>query len=120
VQVTVTTSGRDASYVTFLVNTILIRSAGLRYSNYLQASPRLHLGIDNEMNNGSPICRRHDLDGRLIVQRAGVRRGRTAISYALGRGATLVAASVAHSSGKNFATVPPGQRIDQRRKRAAS
>lgn len=83
----------------FIINTILIRSSGLRYRRYLQASPRLHsLGFA-----GGLIWM---LALSCNVLASGV--AGPAISYALGQGATLVAALWGVFIWKEFRNGPAG------------
>jgi glucose uptake protein len=83
----------------FVVNTILIRSAGLRYREYLQASPKLHsLGLA-----GGLIWM---LALSCNVLASGV--AGAAISYALGQGATLIAAIWGVFIWKEFRGGPVG------------
>lgn len=83
----------------FIVNTILIRSSGLRYRDYLQASLKLHsLGF-----LGGLIWM---LALSCNVLASGV--AGPAISYALGQGATLVAALWGVFIWKEFRGGPAG------------
>ncbi len=83
----------------FVVNTIFMRTTGQTYSGYFAASPRIHtLGI-----LGGAIWM---LAFSLNIIASGV--AGPAISYALGQGATLVAAIWGVVIWKEFSSAPQG------------
>ncbi len=83
----------------FILNTVFMRVAGLRYRDYFRTEPQLHLlGFA-----GGTIWM---LALGLSVIAAGA--AGPAISFALGQGATLVAATWGVAIWKEFRHAPPG------------